>query len=121
MIKYFKGRISQGFVAIYSGRMILRIAGSMLGLFLPIFLYEIFGFELKYVVYYYIFNYALYPLTVGWGAQYLNKIGLRRSLRISLIFGALFFLSFYFLDKIVVGSGLNPQNINIVVLLLFSS
>jgi len=121
MIKYFKGRISQGFVAIYSGRMILRIAGSLLGIFLPIFLYEIFGFELKYVIYYYLINYILYPLIIGWGAQYLNKIGLRRSLQINLFFGALFYVCFYFLDKIVVNTWLDPQVTDKVIILLILS
>ena len=96
---YFKGKISHGFVSIYSSRMILRIALALLGLFLPIFLYEFFGNSLERVIYYYMIGYALYIITVAWGVKYLNKIGLRRSIRISIIWGALFYFCFYLLNR----------------------
>jgi len=99
MFKYFKGRISQGFISLYYGRMILRISGGLLNLFMPIFLYELFDFNIKFVIYYYLAGHLLYAFTVAWGAQYLNKIGLRRSLRISVILGAIYYIVFYFIDK----------------------
>lgn len=97
--KYFDGEISQGFVSLFSARMTLRISSALLGLFLPIFLYELFDFNLTYVLYYYMVGHLLYALTVAWGCQYLNKIGLRRSIRISVILGAVYYSAFYFLDK----------------------
>ena len=99
MFKYFKGRISHGFVALYSSRMVIRISGALLGLFLPIFLYELFQFEFKYVIYYYLVGHLLYGTFVAWGAKYLNKVGLRRSLRISIFFGAAYYAIFYYLSK----------------------
>ena len=96
--KYLKGNISRGFHSLYSSRMILRLAISLLGLFLPIFLYEVFDYHFEYVVYYYLISYFLYLVLIGWGAQYLNKIGLRRSMRISIVWGALFYFWFYLLD-----------------------
>jgi len=93
-----EGRISRGFTCLYSSRMILKMAASLLGLFLPIFLYEIFGYKLEYVIYYYLVSFSLYLFTIAWGAKYLNRIGLRRSLRISIVWGALFYFWFYILD-----------------------
>lgn len=99
MFKYFKGRISQGFVSLYSGRMVLWISDGLLGLFLPIFLYKLFAFDLNKVIYYYLIGNLLYGIFVAWGAKYLDKVGLRRSLRISIIWGAAFYLMFYLLDR----------------------
>lgn len=100
MFKYFKGRISRGFVSLYSGRMVLRIAGALLGLFLPIFLYELFDLNLKYVIYYYLIGNLLYGFSVAWGAKYLDKVGLKRSLLISIFWGAIYYFIFYLLDQI---------------------
>ncbi|MDD5290525.1 MAG: MFS transporter [Patescibacteria group bacterium] len=99
MFKYFKGRISQGFVSLYSGRMVLWISDGLLGLFLPIFLYKLFNFDLNKVIYYYLIGNLLYGATVAWGARYLDKVGLRRSLRISIVWGAAFYFIFYLIDR----------------------
>ena len=100
MFKYFKGRVSQGFVSLYSGRMVLRISGALLGLFMPIFLYEFFDLNLGPVIFYYLISSLLYGVSVGWAARYLDKVGLRRSLRISIFWGALYYMSFYFLSRL---------------------
>lgn len=98
-MKYFKGKISHGFISLYTGRMVLRISSGLLGLFMPIFLYELFDFNIKFVIYYYLAGHILYMFTVAWGAGYLNKIGLRRSLRISVVLGALYYFIFYLIEK----------------------
>jgi MFS family permease len=99
MFHYFKGNLSPGFISIYTARMTLRISGALLGLFMPIFLYSLFDFELKFVIYYYLIGHLAYFLLVAYGASYLNRIGLRRSFRISIILGALYFVTFYFLEQ----------------------
>jgi len=99
-MSYFNGKISKGFFAIYSGRMVLRASGALMGLFLPIFLYELFDFNIKLVFIYYLVGYISYAFFIAWGVQYLNKIGLRRSLRISLIWGSLFYFVFYLIQKL---------------------
>ncbi|MFH1822809.1 MAG: MFS transporter [Patescibacteria group bacterium] len=119
MAHYFKGRISQGFVALYSGRTVLRVAAGLVGLFLPIFLYELFNLRIQYVIYYYLIGHLLYGLTVAWGCKYLNKIGLRRSLRISIIWGSLYYVIFYFLGRSV-GVGEFMANQKIIILICFS-
>lgn len=126
MFHYFKGNLNPGFVSIYSARMILRISGALLGLFLPIFLYKLFDLDLKYVVCFYLIGHILYFFLVAFGATYLNKIGLRRSFRISILLGALYYVSFYFLDRQVrfndFSFGWNPITIllfwNIVIITL---
>lgn len=114
--RYLEGRISRGFTCLYSSRMILKVAMSLLGLFLPIFLYEIFEYKFEYVILYYIASYSIYMLSVAWGARYLNKIGLRRSLRISVVWGALFYFWFYILD--VWGPGSFSEGKGVVLLLI---
>lgn len=121
MFKYFKGRVSHGFISLYLGRMVLHISGALLGIFLPIFLYTVFNFNFKYVVYYYLAAHFLYATTVAFGAKYLNKIGLRRSLRISIIFGAAYYFIFFLLDKAMRGQGLFLEQNNQILLLIIIS
>ncbi len=97
-MKYFKGKVSRGFLAIFTTRIVLRISTGLLGLFLPIFLYTFFNLKIEYVFLFYFFGYFLYALSVAWACQYLNKIGLRHSLRISVVIGAVYYLLLYFLD-----------------------
>ncbi len=117
MGKYFRGRVSRGFISIYSARMILRISSSLLGLFMPIFLYRVFSFNIRSVLIYYLISHLLYALTVAWGCQYLNKIGLRRSLRISIIIGALYYWVFYLLDIGFRAEGYNYQHLGLLLVL----
>lgn len=99
MLKYFSGKISQGFVAIYSARMVLRAVVGLLGLFLPIFLYELFGLEIKYVIFYFLIGHFLYATLVAGAMKYLNRYGLRRSLITSLFAGAGYYVVFFFISR----------------------
>ncbi|MFH1661859.1 MAG: MFS transporter [Candidatus Falkowbacteria bacterium] len=96
---YFNNNLSQGFVALFSGRMIQFVAAGLLGLFFPVFLFIRLGYNVEYVFIYYLVGYLLYVILLPIGAQFLNKIGLRRSLRISIIFDALFYLCFFLFDS----------------------
>ena len=98
-INYFNGKLSQGFVALFSGRMIQFAAAGLIGLFLPIFLLTKLNYQVEYVFLYYIAGYLAYALLVPIGAQFLNKIGLRRSLRISVILDGAFYACFFLFDK----------------------
>ncbi|MCK5510495.1 MFS transporter [Candidatus Parcubacteria bacterium] len=115
MFKYFTGRISQGFFAIYSMRALLRVSTALIGLFLPIFLYELFDFKLQYVIYYYLAGSLLYSLPIAWGARHLNQIGLKRSIRVSVVLGALYYVCFY-----VLGLANSSNKIEIMALLILS-
>jgi hypothetical protein len=41
--KYLDRPLSQGFVSLYTGKTIAMVVSALLGLFLPIFLYELFN------------------------------------------------------------------------------
>ena len=97
--KYFDVPLSHGFVSLYISKTIVLIATALLGLFLPIFLYELFDKSFQAVMIYYGAGYFLYGLLVTIGARFLNKYGFRRALRTSVILGVLFYLIFYFLNK----------------------
>jgi len=98
-IKYFDGKVSRGFTLLYAGKLIVMIAAGLLGIFLPIFLYNLFNKNFQYVVLYYGTTYLLYGAFVVSGAIFLNKFGFRRALRVSTFLGALFYSIFYFIDK----------------------
>jgi len=92
----FKGRMSGGLVSIYSSRMILNIGNSLTGIFLPIFLFLVFGNRLSFVLVYYLICYSLYFFTVALGAKFsLNKLGIKKAIIISTIFGAVYFVALY--------------------------
>jgi len=121
MLNYFHGKLNNGFMALYSGRMILRAATNLLGIFLPIFLYELFAFDIKYVIIYYLVGHLAYGLSVAWGCRLLNIIGLRRSLRITLVFGAMYYFSFYLLSKMKIFIDFNTVDKQNIFLLLAMS
>ena len=113
--KYFDGEVSHGFVSLYTGKTIVMIANGLLGLFLPIFLYNLFGMNFQYAIVYFGAGYLLYGLLVAFGARFLNRFGFRKALRFSVALGALFYAIFYFMDKDTLAY-LIPLSILVVVL-----
>jgi MFS family permease len=97
--KYFDGEVSHGFVSLYTGKVIIGIATRLLGLFLPIFLFTLFGQNFQHTMMYYGAGSILYGTTLVYGAKFLSRFGFRRALRWSVFAGALYFLIFYFIDK----------------------
>ena len=63
-----KTKFSQGFWALFLGRMTQFVGYSLIGLFLPIFLLITFG-RLEWVVIYYLVGHLLYVLFLPLGAQ----------------------------------------------------
>lgn len=98
-IHYFNEELSQGFTALFSGRMIQVAANLLLGLFMPIFFLTKFNYKISYVFLYYLVGSFIYVLVLPWGAQILNRIGLRRSLRASIFFVSLFYASLFLIDN----------------------
>ena len=92
-IRYFNHRPSSGFIALFCGRMLQFAANGLLGLFLPIYLLQQMENQTELVFYYYLIGYLLYFLLLPIGARMLNKIGLRRSIRASVFFEILFYVS----------------------------
>ena len=59
-IKYFDGKISHGFVSLYTSKTFIRVAVGLLGIFIPIFLYESLDKNFTYVAIYYLAGFFLY-------------------------------------------------------------
>ncbi len=91
--------------ALASNRLLSFAASSIVGVFLPIFLYEFFDLSIVAVLLWYAINFAVkFPFQV-WAAQIFSRTGLI----VSMVFGTLgimlFYWTFYLLDA---GSGLDP-------------
>lgn len=95
--RYLDYKISKGFKALYKNRIIIYIATGLLGLYIPIFLFNLFDQNLRTVAWFYLVGNVLYGLLVMYGAKWLNKFGFRKSLQTAALFGAVFYSLFYFL------------------------
>ncbi len=96
---YLDHKVSKGFKALYKSRIVIYIATGLLGLYVPIFLFDIFGGSLQAVAWFYLIGNFIYFLTVAYGAKNLNKFGFRRSLQTAAFFGAVYFTLFYFINE----------------------
>ncbi len=97
--KYFDKRLSRSFMSLYMSKAIMMVGTGLLGMFIPIFLYELFDNNFQYVMFYFGGGYLLYALTLGFGVKVLNKIGFKSALRLSSLVGVLIYLILYFIDK----------------------
>jgi MFS family permease len=98
--KYFDGKISASFVSLLTGRMLMFVASGLLGLFFPIFLFQLFDNSYSDVFMFYGVSSLLYVIAIPFGVRFFDKkLGLQRSLRLSLVFLALFYVAAYFVEK----------------------
>ncbi len=95
MFKYFNGKLSQGYVSLFSGRMIQFIGYNLLGIFLPIYLLIEFNYKVEHVLLFFLIGHLSYAIYLPLGVRFLNKIGLRRSLRISVFLASLYYLCLF--------------------------
>lgn len=70
----------QGFFGLYFGRMVMAISSGLLGVFLPIFIYNLSDGNIPLVMAYYAVASGVYLFLVAFGAQFLNKFGFRKAL-----------------------------------------
>lgn len=97
--KYLRKSLTANFKMIYLSRVTLNSGAQLMGLFLPIFLFQFFGLKLYWVLIYYLVNDLLFFTLMALGCSYfINRHGIKKSLQISVIFGALHYLSFFFID-----------------------
>ncbi len=83
---------------LYSNRLIIQIGAGLLGLFLPIFLYEQFNNSTDYLLGYYFFTFLASFFLMAPGAMIMSKIGLRTSKMLAVVFVTGFYLVFSFWD-----------------------
>ncbi len=88
---YLKTKLAPGLVSLYSNRIIQQVAGGLIGIFLPIFLFIYFGGSIHKVLLFYIVSFVLFGLLVPLGAMLMSRIGLK----ISMILGSLFLVSYF--------------------------
>ncbi len=88
-----------------SNRILGFIGSSMLGVFLPIFLYEFFGLSLTAVLLWFAIDFAVKLPFYAPAAKLFSRIGLIKSMMIGTTGMILFYWMFYLLD---VGSSINP-------------
>jgi len=93
---YLQVKFSPGITALYSNIIIDEIGSGLVGLFLPIFLWEKFG-RLDLVLWYFFAIYAIYAVMVIFGAMIMSKLGQKASMIISVPFKILFYLCLYYL------------------------
>ncbi|MFA5107249.1 MAG: MFS transporter [Patescibacteria group bacterium] len=94
-----KGKFTPDIIALYSQRLIQNAATSLLGIFLPIFLYEKLNYSLKAVIVFYILEWLAYLLFIQPGARAMSRLGLKRSMMIGIPFLALSYVAYYFVQN----------------------
>ena len=85
-----------GFLGLYFGRMVMAISTGLLGVFLPIFLYNILDKNILLVMLYYSVATGAYLFLVAFGAQFLNKFGFRKALVIASFSAVIINTAYYF-------------------------
>jgi len=89
----------RGLFGLYTGRTTLFISSGLLGVFLPIFFYNIFNQNFQYLIFFYAISHLTYGVLVAHGAQFLNKFGFRKALIWASVWGAFFYATLYLMEK----------------------
>ncbi len=93
MISFLAER--RALMSLYGGRVFLSMAETMVGIFLAIFIFELFGRQLWPVFAYYLFRHLAYGLLVPLGGIILDRIGSRVPLVLGVCSSAAFITSLY--------------------------
>jgi YQGE family putative transporter len=91
--------LSRDFKILCLYQLVLHLMDGMLGLFLPIFLFESLRQNIYLVVIFYIVGYALYGLLVPLGAMAMSRIGLKKSMIIARLMAVLFYVSLLYFKR----------------------
>ncbi len=91
-----KTKFTPNVIGLYFQRLIQSTAIGLLGVFMPIFLYEKFNFSLQSVMLFYIIGFSLYVLTVQPGARLMSRLGLKMSMILSTPFLIGYYWVLYF-------------------------
>ncbi|MFA5997093.1 MAG: MFS transporter [Candidatus Paceibacterota bacterium] len=91
--------LRRGFFGLYFGRMAMSVANGLIGIFLPIFLYNLLDGNVSLIMLYYGLTGLAYVFLVAFGAQFLNKFGFRRSLVLGSFLAAVVNAAYFFVTK----------------------
>lgn len=125
---FLKGKLvyrkfTKDFKNLYLGRIIINSATQLMGLFLPIFLYQFLAHSVSLVVFYYLILDLSYLFLVVPACRYfINNLGIKSSLRISIFFGAIYYLFLFFLNhNLGIESALSTTRILYLIPVMFFS
>ncbi len=96
--KYFDGKINKSFFLLFEARVVTKIGQGLVALFVPIFLFNVFGGNLQKVVIYYIAVNILLVAGFVWAAKLLSVIGFRKGFYIGITSIMLFYVTFLVID-----------------------
>ncbi len=94
----FRPTLSGGVVALYTNRLIQEVAGGLLGLFLPVFLFQKYQ-SINLVLLFDFFSFAIYLFLAAPGAIISSKINFKKALILSVFGGTVYYICFYFFDS----------------------
>lgn len=116
-------RLAKDFRSLYFGRIFISSASKLMGLFLPIFLYQFLAENVSLVILYYLSLDILYLILVVPACRYfINNFGIKTTLRLSVLLGAVYYFSFYLLNNYIGTEGVFNVSrlLYLVPVLLFS-
>lgn len=96
---YQKTHFSQDLVALYTSRTLMRISLGALGVFLPIFFFKEFGYDLQMVIAIYLSIFGLHLLFTPLSAKLLSSIGTRRMIMLGVMFAVFSITALYYFPK----------------------
>lgn len=85
-------------ISLYSNRLIKELALGLLGLFLPVFLFQVYG-SINLVLLFYAAVYFFYLIFAAPGAMLATRFTFEKSIIVSILFGVLAFVSLFFLES----------------------
>lgn len=98
---YLKSEIPGVVVSLYSNRLIKELAIGLLGLFLPVFLFQVYG-SINLVLLFYSLIYFFYLIFAAPGAMLATRFTFNKAITISIFFGILAFVSLFFLESNII-------------------
>ena len=99
---YRKTHFSKDLIALYTSRTLMRISLGALGVFLPIFFFKEYGYDLQLVIAIYLSVFGLHLLLTPLSARLLSVIGTRRMLMLGIVFVTIAIGSLYYFPQMPV-------------------
>lgn len=93
---FFATRLRRPVRELYLSVLIVELAGAMVAIFEPIYLYTL-GFGLQKILYFYLFVYILYFLFIPFGAKFARRFGYEKAILVATPFWALLYIALYFI------------------------
>ncbi|QSH39627.1 MFS transporter [Candidatus Kaiserbacteria bacterium] len=111
---YKKTHFSRDLVALYASRTLMRISLGALGVFLPIFFFREFNYDLQLVIAIFVSIYGLHLLLTPLSSRLLGIIGTRRMIMLGLVFAVLSIVALYLFPR-------NPEYVTVLYILFIAA